>query len=467
MHRFSALLLALLFILPTFDFSSAQDKPAKSEARISADDQKQSSQEELDQLDKLLKLAKDRTARLEAEISTLDQDRAAISRALIAAAKRSVELENSITDHETKLASLEEGRDKIRASLHRKRGVLAQVLGALERMGRNPPPAILVTPQDALVSVRSSILLASVVPDIQTEAKDLVGELRALASIGRRIKTRRNALSNDLAALAEDEERLTLLIESKTKLASQSRENLLAEQKRAETLARQATSLKQLIDQLETQIASANKAALAAKQADEKRRREEAERLEQARESIRNGATPERLEPLAGDGERSRKLANTSRTEPAIPFDEIKGHLPLPAAGEFILTFGQKATDGTLSKSAALATRPNARVRSPADGWIVYAGPFRSYGDLVIINVGGNYHVVLYGLDRAHVTPGQFVLTGEPIGKMGAKQIASVGAVDLSSAQPVLYVEFRKDGTSIDPAPWWATEDKKRQSNDS
>jgi septal ring factor EnvC (AmiA/AmiB activator) len=73
----------------------------------------------------------------------------------------------------------------------------------------------------------------------------------------------------------------------------------------------------------------------------------------------------------------------------------------------------------------------------------------------LILNAGGGYHVVLAGMDGISVNVGQFVLTGEPVAAMGnGSQPAATQAS--GSSRPVLYVEFRKDGTPIDPNPWWA-----------
>ena len=91
---------------------------------------------------------------------------------------------------------------------------------------------------------------------------------------------------------------------------------------------------------------------------------------------------------------------------------------------------------------------------------MVYAGPFRNYGQLLILNAGDGYHVLLAGMERISVDLGQFVVTGEPIAVMGggAQLIAArVGA----SSQPVLYIEFRKDGVPVDPGPWWVANEGK------
>ena len=113
-------------------------------------------------------------------------------------------------------------------------------------------------------------------------------------------------------------------------------------------------------------------------------------------------------------------LGSPGRIKPEIPFAEAKGRLPLPAQGRQVLAFGEKTQYGGQSKGIVLETRQGAQVTSPCDGWIVYAGEFRSYGQLLIINAGGGYHVLLAGLSQIDVQPGQFVLAAEPVGTMSA-----------------------------------------------
>jgi septal ring factor EnvC (AmiA/AmiB activator) len=125
-----------------------------------------------------------------------------------------------------------------------------------------------------------------------------------------------------------------------------------------------------------------------------------------------------------------------------------------------IREFGASDRLGGTEKGLSISTRAGAQVTAPCDGWVVYAGPFRSYGQLLILNAGGGYHVLLAGMERISVDLGQFVLTGEPVAVMGAgAQTAALVAV--GAGQPVLYVEFRKDGIPVDPGPWWATNGEK------
>ena len=141
---------------------------------------------------------------------------------------------------------------------------------------------------------------------------------------------------------------------------------------------------------------------------------------------------------------------------PAIAFASAKGLFAMPVNGTQDSRISAVPTAPVARKKAFL-WRPGsgAQVTTPCDGWVVYAGPFRSYGQLLILNAGGGYHVLIAGMERISVNIGQFVLTGEPVATMGTtSQVASILAANAS--QPVLYIEFRKDGTPIDPGPWWA-----------
>jgi septal ring factor EnvC (AmiA/AmiB activator) len=149
-------------------------------------------------------------------------------------------------------------------------------------------------------------------------------------------------------------------------------------------------------------------------------------------------------------------LGDSDRIRPAIAFASARGRLRRPVNGTEIHSFGSTDAFGGTAQGASIATRPGARIATPADGWVVYAGPFRSYGNLLIINAGGGYHILLAGMERIDVELGQFVLAGEPVAAMGARGLASAGATEVGASQPVLYVEFRKDGTAVDPGPWWA-----------
>jgi septal ring factor EnvC (AmiA/AmiB activator) len=144
-----------------------------------------------------------------------------------------------------------------------------------------------------------------------------------------------------------------------------------------------------------------------------------------------------------------------------VTFADMRGHMHLPVNGVRIREFGGSDGLGGIQKGLSIAARAGGEITAPCDGWVVYAGPFRSYGQLLILNAGGGYHVLLAGMERISVDLGQFVLTGEPVAVMGGPAQVSA-AVTTGSKQPVLYVEFRKDGAPIDPSPWWATNESEK-----
>jgi septal ring factor EnvC (AmiA/AmiB activator) len=159
---------------------------------------------------------------------------------------------------------------------------------------------------------------------------------------------------------------------------------------------------------------------------------------------------------------RAAPFRDAARLAPAVAFEHLKGRLPLPTTGPGLRRFGAPAGYGGTEKGVSIAAKENGIVISPSDGWIVFSGPYRSYGQLLIINAGAGYYVVLAGMSRINVNVGQFVLAGEPVASMGDGTAQTAATIAIGAKQPILYVEFRKDGTSIDPGPWWARSDMRK-----
>jgi len=390
---------------------------------------------ELAEIEAGIAVSNERVAELKAEVEALDQDRAKLSRTLLDTNRRVQELETQIAGTERRLAALGENETALRASLSERREVLAEVLAALQRIGHRPPPAILVRPEDALSSVRSAILLGAVVPDLREAADALSADLRQLEALRAEIERERDRLRDDATRLAEERTRIQLLVAARRQEYARSMAALADEEKRTKALAEQATGLKDLISRMEDEVEAAAKAKADAEAA--------AARNREIAESKRNRQPP-------------KSLGEADRLAPAVSFADAKGLLPMPASGRIVKTFGADDGVGGTTVGMSMATRAGAQVSSPADGWVVYAGPFRSYGELLIINAGDGYHVLLAGMDEIDVQLGQFVLAGEPVATMASPKLASADPADIVSTQPVLYIEFRKDGSSIDPAPWWA-----------
>jgi murein hydrolase activator len=422
---FSAVMLSIGLIGP---LSATAQTPAPARTAPSPDEIKQREQE-LEAARTEQNRASEMQAKLKADIAAIGQDRSKLNQQLIDSAAQVRGLEDRMAAAEARLQELDSREQGLRGTLNSRRSEVIEVLAALQRAGRRTPPALLVRPEDALQSLRTAMLLGAVVPELRARAEALAGQLGELVDLRKTIAGERDRLTADRDHFKDDQTRLAAFIDERQRQQAGKEKDMEAESARAIALARQVDNLQGLIAKMEQDVKAAAKAAATANQQ----------------------GTP------SGTGDPAL-LKNPNRTSPAIAFASAKGLLALPVNGSKIRDFGSSDGAGGVEKGISLATRPGSQVTTPCDGWVVYAGPFRSYGQLLILNAGGGYHVLIAGMERISVNIGQFVLTGEPIATMGTtSQVASIFAPNVN--QPVLYVEFRKDGTPIDPGPWWASKE--------
>jgi septal ring factor EnvC (AmiA/AmiB activator) len=428
--RHPVLLLSAGFAAMSFSPAIAQvTAPSEQAAAIPSPDAIKQREQELEAAREQQKKATELQEKLKADVAAIGQDRSKLNQQLIDIAAQVRSVETRIADAEARLRPLDGREQQIRSSLDSRRGEIVEVLAALQRAGRRTPPALLVRPEDALQSLRTAMLLGSVVPELRTRAEKLTADLSELVTLRKTIASERDALAQDRDKLKNDSVRLAALVEERQRQQSAIEKDMEAEGARAIALSKQVDSLQGLIAKMEQDLKSAAKAAATAN-------------LQGAPATI-NG------KPNLG------AFKDPARLSPAIAFASAKGLFAYPVNGTKIRDFGSSDGAGGVQKGISLATRAGAQVTTPCDGWVVYAGPFRSYGQLLILNAGGGYHILIAGMERISVNIGQFVLTGEPVATMGStSQVASILATNAS--QPVLYVEFRKDSTPIDPGPWWA-----------
>ncbi len=386
-------------------------------------------EEELEAAREQQRKAAELQQKLKADIAAIGQDRSKLNQQLIDIATQVRGFEARIGETEGRLRPLDSREQQLRASLDSRRSEIIEVLAALQRAGRRTPPALLVRPEDALQSLRTAMLLGSVVPELRGRAEKLAADLGELVNLRKTIATERDMLARDRDRLKEDSLRLAALVEERQRKQSAIEKDIEAEGARAIGLSKQVEGLQGLITKMEQDLKSAAKAAATA--------------------TLQGAPAAPAGKPNLG------ALRDPARLSPAIAFASAKGLFAFPVNGRKIREFGGSDGAGGVEKGISLATKAGAQVTTPCDGWVVYAGPFRSYGQLLILNAGGGYHVLIAGMERISVNIGQFVLTGEPVATMGTtSQVASILAT--TASQPVLYVEFRKDGTPIDSGPWWA-----------
>jgi murein hydrolase activator len=405
-------------------------------------ERRQASVSELDELLAAASVSDQRAKELNKEITALKKDETTITAALIQSAKTERKLSQEIEPIEERLTGYREQEEGIRLSLAARREVLAEVLAGLQRMGLNPPPAILVKPQDALSSVRSAILLGAVVPELRAETEILLADIESLNKVTISIKTEREQLLAALKVQAEEKLRLDQLVNEKKALRSQSEAALKSETERIRDLAQKSKSLKELIAGIEKEMAETAK-------------RQEAETAKA--EQVAAAGAP-KVNPALPP--QSNRIASSAS------FTSLRGGLSLPASGSIRVLYGADDGQGGISQGYTLVTKPGGRVTAPADATVLYADTFRSYGNLLILDAGEGYHLVMSGMNRIDVAQNQFVLAGEPVGVMGERPKAGDGGNAMAQGGPSLYIEFRKDGKPVDSGPWWAGGPMGRKSND-
>ena len=377
---------------------------------------------ELGAIEQQIGTSRTRQNEIVAEIERIKDEGEAISRKLIVTAQSVQAREAQIEAAERRIADLSGEELEIKIELASKQDVLSELLAGLQKLEQNPPPALVVEPGDILGALRGAMMFGSVVPELRDEADNLAMKLGRLENIRAKARAEQQNLRETIAKLAASRQELEELQQRKKELLTVTSGRLKDEKARARELAAKATSLKQLLESLA--------AGQERQQADSAKKQQQDENAE--------------------------KLREASLQKPRLAFADLKGHLDFPAQGEFVRNFGEDDGLGGKVKGLFIATRATAQIIAPADGHIEFAGPFRSYGQLVILNAGGGYLVLLAGLGKTSADIGQFVRAGEPVGIMGQSPAPGTLTGDrLQDSRPVLYIEFRKNGETIDSSPWW------------
>jgi len=335
--------------------------------------------------------------------------------------------EKRMTEIEERLAETRARAKEQREKLDEKSAQMSTLFTMMQGMSREPPPLLITHTRDALKMIRSGMVLATFYGDIEKLAAQLSDEVNTLEAVQKEAELQEHRRKAEQAQNSRLKTQIELLLmENRNHLEANaaSLENLKSASKI------NTAGIKSLEEMLPVLDAEAGK---------------KPDLLLKGEEDNKG------LEASPGAGKVA--MLQPGRMQPAIPFANSQGLLPLPVQGKILMRFGQWDQNGAPSRGIHLETREDAQVVSPCDGLILYAGPFRSYGQLLIINPGGGYHVVIAGMDRIDAQQGQYVLAGEPIAAMGAE----THTAERSPKRPTLYVEFRRDQQSIDPEPWWSS----------
>ncbi len=404
----------------------------------------QSSDSQLQNVEQNLQQQRKQSEDLNQKAASLEKELSKLNGKLVASARAVQSHEIAVINLEDQLVILRfEEAEKVKL-LAEQRVQFSKVLMALERMARFPPEALIAQPGEPSDTVRSAILLRSVVPEIERRAESLRQQIEGLAVAREHLKLQKIALSAQSEMLGLESKQLAILLGQKKKLKTQTDTQSAAAAKKVRKLASEAANLRDLVAKLTAQRKAREKAekekkiAIAAAAA--------AEALAQSATSLE--AAPQKP---SLDSQQTEVASLDLGMLSGVPISTRQGQLPFPVVGKIISKYGQSNENGVTERGLKLKTRSAAQVIAPYEGHIAFVGEFRGYGQLLIIEHSEGYHTLLAGMSRIDSVMGQTVLIGEPVGIMNSN----------SGAKPILYVEFRRAGKPINPLPWLVAQNSK------
>jgi septal ring factor EnvC (AmiA/AmiB activator) len=365
------------------------------------------SAERLKDIENAIAVEQDRVKNLSMQADEIAAEITRLQEELVKAAKEVQDREDDLAKQERMLATLEASESEKQRQLMARRGEIGVLLAALQRLSLQPREALLLgskTPMDTVVTAQ---LLRFTMPPIEARARQLGAELAEITRLRNEAQARRLEIATATASLVSARESVKKLVELKAGLQQTTEAERQAATERVQALASQAKDLRELL-----------------------------------------AALPPPSEPPALSPDEAMAPAATLRLERPTnlkPFPGRRAGLTPPVRGELVLSYNDTAPDGSLSQGIVLETAPEAQVVAPHDGQVVFRGPFRGYGEILIIEHRGGYHTLLAGLGRTDAVVGQWLLTGEPVGNMESPRVG----------KPRLYIELRRGGRPINPWPWF------------
>ena len=318
---------------------------------------------------------------------------AQLKQQLVATAAQVQSLEQQKSKIDTGILALAAREKTLSQKFAHDRVRVSHLIAVLERLQSDLPPALALEPADALRSARGAMLLGGALPKIYQAAAEISRELKALKRTRAALLDRRAQSIRYSTELSAAQGRLDGLLAAKQREATGAGTAYQAMQAKFDAIANQATDLKALLDRVS---------------------------------ALRAAAAPQGMVVVSAEG---RPVQNILRP----------GSLATPVVGSIVADPpGQGHASGV-----NFLTASGAAVVAPADSHVLFAGPYRKTGQVLILETAGGYDIVLAGLDRVDVRPGDQLLAGEPVGRMPRGK---------SGAK--LYFELRQNGKSVSPAAW-------------
>ncbi|MGB3456820.1 MAG: peptidoglycan DD-metalloendopeptidase family protein [Litorimonas sp.] len=326
-----------------------------------------------------------------AEIEALKAELARDTQQTQAFERENKRLSDRLDETEARLAVLE-------TELADTRSETQILLASLQRLQLAPNAAAIADPDDAVRTAQAATMIDLLSDALRQRAEQTIDLAARTSAVRDETLTQKEALEANNTELIRRKARTQALVAEKERLQASIRTD--EEKARAEALrlAAEAESLEELLDRVQD--------------------------------------IPDTLAPRIKPG---RPPVSGPVTLPpgTVRFAEAQGGVVRPVAGTLTQGFGR----GT--KGQTYSARPEGQVIAPYSGRVEFAGPFRNYERVVILNLSDGYYLLLTGLGATYVSANETVQRGEPVGRMPS-----------GSGRIPLYVELRRNGRSIDPEPW-------------
>lgn len=372
-----AFILALSFMIGSVVFAASTEKDlAKIEAQI--------------------KQAKQQQAESQRKSQALDKEVKSVQKEMVNLAKSVRKHENQLSLLEQKKKELENQQEELEQKLSLSSLQMAKIMQGMQTLALRPSEILLIQAKTPIQMLRSHHLMQYSFPIVGGIQHQTQEDLNALSQVKMELQNQISSIKATTAELSNKNEQMEKLAQQKKVLQAQYASTYEKSKAKAEKLAKEAKSLKDLLANIQ---------------------KEQQKKMAQKKATGRGFGTG--------------------------AFARARGSLSLPAQGRITQNFGDTTgASQSHAKGMVVTTRRSAQVAAPFDGTVLFAGPFQNYGQLVIIDHGDNYLTVLAGLDTITTSVGSQLLTGEPIGKMGSNYTN-------------LYIEVRQSGQAINPRPWF------------
>ncbi len=333
---------------------------------------------------------------LEKEAKKIEGSLKATQSNLVKIAKDIQENEKDMQALNKDVKSLEAQKSEIQNRLQKDQGSIAHLILALERIRRLPPEALIVKPDAPLKTAQSAMLMQSILPDLKGKADSLRTELEELYDVSEKLDAEKSKLTKTSVALQDQHKELSGMLDKRKKLYASTQSDLKEREARIKSISSKAKNLRELVQKLDQESRTREKNA------------------------------------------KARNVVLKTPSAANIP----AGAARLPISGTIKTRYNQPDNFGAPSQGIDIEGRNGALVIAPMGGIVKFAGSFKNYGGMVILEHQGGYHSLVAGLEKIDTVVGQKLSAGEPIGLLHHE----IGQ------NPVLYYELRYNGKPINPA---------------